>query len=199
MAQDAAFQKQIQQIGEMVERLESTADPNARAAAKELLASLMALNGAALERILGLASEAGEAGRSLIGKWGRDDLVGSVLLLYGLHPEDLQARVTRALDKTRGYLESHAAHAELISVGQDGVVTLRLHVKANGGCGSAAASVKAHLEVAVQDAAPDATSIVVQETGAALTQSGFVSVAQLTGGQAKAGLPAAAPGQRSGN
>ena len=48
MAQDAAFQKRIQRIGEIVEQLESTADPNARAMAKELLESLMALHGAAL-------------------------------------------------------------------------------------------------------------------------------------------------------
>ena len=52
MAQDAAFQKRIQRIGELVEQLESAADPNARAMAKELLESLMALHGAALERIL---------------------------------------------------------------------------------------------------------------------------------------------------
>ena len=47
MAQDTAFQKQIERIGEIVERLESSADPNARAMAKELIESLMALHGAA--------------------------------------------------------------------------------------------------------------------------------------------------------
>ena len=34
MAQDAAFQKRIQRIGEIVEHLESNADPNARAMAQ---------------------------------------------------------------------------------------------------------------------------------------------------------------------
>ena len=48
MAQNTALQKQIRRIGEIVEQLESTADPNARAMAKELLESLMALHGAAL-------------------------------------------------------------------------------------------------------------------------------------------------------
>ena len=62
MAQDAAFQKRIQRIAEMVEQLESAADPNARAMAKELVESLMALHGAALERILEITSEAGETG-----------------------------------------------------------------------------------------------------------------------------------------
>src|ERR1700687_5158545 len=91
MAQDTALLKRIQRIGEVVEQIESSGDPNARAVAKELLESLMALHGAALERILELASEAGEAGETIIRKCGRDELVSSLLLLYGLHPEDLRS------------------------------------------------------------------------------------------------------------
>src|SRR5580704_17854525 len=94
MAQDAAFQKQIQHIGELVEHLEAGSDPSARALAKEVLESLMALHGAALERILEIASEAGERGDAIIRECAVDELVSSVLLLYGLHPEGLQTRVT---------------------------------------------------------------------------------------------------------
>ena len=64
MAQDASIQTRIQRIGEIVEQLESTADPNARALAKDLLESLMAFHGAALERILEIASEAGGEGET---------------------------------------------------------------------------------------------------------------------------------------
>ena len=113
MAQDKEFQKRMQRIGEMVEQLESTADPNARAMAKELLESLMALHGAALERILDLLPKPAKRARSIIRKCGRDELVSSLLLLYGLHPEDLHTRVTRALEKSQRYLESHSASAEL--------------------------------------------------------------------------------------
>lgn len=195
MAQDIALQKRIQRIGEVVEQLESVADPNSRAMAKELLESLMALHGAALERILELASEVGEAGATLIAKCGRDELVSSVLLLYGLHPVDLHSRVTRALDKLRPYLESHAAKAELASVGAEGGVRVRLQLKSNG-CGSAA--VKSTVEAALQDAAPDAATITIEETGAVLTGSGFVSVAQLEAGQSIAAF-STAPAQRSGD
>jgi Fe-S cluster biogenesis protein NfuA len=189
MAQDAPFQKRVQRIGEMVEQLELCADPNVRAMAKELLESLMALHGTALERILELAGKSGEPGEALIREYGRDDLVSSLLVLYGLHPDNLQARVTRALEKTRAYLESHAAAAELVSVSEDGVVKLQLQVK-SGGCGSSAAAVKSTIEAAVQDAAPDAASIVIEETGASLMQSGFVSVAQLANGNSIAALAA---------
>jgi len=187
MAQDKELQKRMQRIGEMVEQLESAADPNARAMAKELLESLMALHGAALERILQIASEAGESGETLIRKCGRDELVSGLLLLYGLHPEDLRTRVTRALEKSQRSIEAHGASAELVSVSEDGVVTLQLHVKPNG-CGSTAASLKSNLEAAIQDAAPDALSIVVEDTGTSLTQSGFVSLAQLESGQGMSGL-----------
>jgi Fe-S cluster biogenesis protein NfuA len=164
--------------------------------AKELVESLMALHGAGLERILELAREPGEAGQTIIGKYGRDELVSSLLLLYGLHPDDLRTRVTGALEKLRGFLESHAATAELISIQDDGTVTVRLQVKPNGGCGSTTASMKSTLEAAIQNAAPDAPSVIVAEMGTA--PAGFVSVAQLASGQAMAALSAART-QRSGD
>jgi Fe-S cluster biogenesis protein NfuA len=178
MAHDTDLQKKMQRIGEMVERLESAADPSVRAMARELVESLMALHGAGIERILELTADAGEPGNSIIRKCGRDELVSSLLLLYGLHPEDLPTRVERALEKTRPFLQSHSASAELISIADDGRVSVRVHLKA-GGCGSTAATVKATLEAAIQDAAPDATSIVVEDPAAALSQTGFVSLAQL--------------------
>jgi len=196
MAQDTALQKKIQRIAAIVEQLESAADANSRALAKELLESLMALHGAGLERILEIAGESGEAGETLIQKCGRDELVSSLLLLYELHPDNLETRVKGALEKTQAFLESHAAQAELVSIGDEGTITMRLHLKPNGGCGSIAASVKATLEAAMQDAAPDAPSIVIEETGAGLAGSGFVSVAQLQSGPSM-GVLSVARAQRS--
>ena len=197
MPPDKDLQKRIQRIGEIVEQLEATADPNARAMAKELLESLMALHGAALEQILTLTSQAGETGESLIRKFGGDQLISSLLLLYGLHPSDMQTRVTTALEKSRGFLDSHSAKAELVSISDDGAVTLRLHLKP-GGCGSTAATVKSTLQAAIQDAAPDATSILVQEADNGAPRSGFVSLAQLANGQSMTAL-SGAPAQRSGD
>jgi len=197
MPPDKDLQKRIQRIGEIVEQLESTADPNARAMAKELLESLMALHGAALEKILDITHDAGETGDSLIRKFGGDQLVSSLLLLYGLHPCDIQTRVTTGLEKSRGFLDSHSAKAELVSISEDGAITLRLHLKP-GGCGSTAATLKSMLEAAIQDAAPDAASILAQEADNGAPRSGFVSVAQLANGQSMAAL-SVAPTQRSGD
>ncbi len=197
MPPDKDLQKRMQRIGEIVEQLESTADPNARAIAKELLESLLALHGAALEKILNITHEAGETGDSLIRQFGGDQLISGLLLLYGLHPCDMQTRVTAALEKSRGFLDSHSAKAELVSISDDGAVTLRLHLKP-GGCGSTAATVKSTLEAAIQDAAPDASSILVQEADNGAPRSGFVSVAQLANSQSLAALSVART-QRSGD
>jgi Fe-S cluster biogenesis protein NfuA len=197
MPPDKNLQQRMRRIGEIIEQLESTADPSARAMAKELLESLMALHGAALEQILNITCQAGESGESLIRKFGGDQLVSSVLLLYGLHPSDLRTRVTAALEKSRGFLDSHSAKAELVSISEEGAVALRLQLKP-GGCGSTAATVKSTLEAALQDAAPDASSILVQEADNAAPRSGFISVAQLVNGQSMAAL-SVAPIQRSGD
>jgi Fe-S cluster biogenesis protein NfuA len=183
MTLDTAIQQQMQRIGEIVEQLESNADPSTRAMAKDLVEALMAMHGAALQQILELAADAGEPGETFIRKCGRDDLISSVLLLYGLHPENLRSRVTYALEKTRNALRAQSASAELLSVSDDGAVTVRLEVKSTG-CGSSAASVKATLEAALYNAAPDAMSIVINETDAAFSGSGFVSVSQLQSAQA---------------
>jgi Fe-S cluster biogenesis protein NfuA len=141
----------------------------------------MALHGAGLERILEIAASFGETGKNLIEHCSRDELVSSLLLLYGLHPDNLPTRVERALQRTKPFLESHGAQAELLSISGEAGVRVRLHHQSGGGCGSAAGSLRSTLETAIQDAAPDAMDIVVEEPAAALL--GFIPVGNLQNGQ----------------
>lgn len=177
MPQDATLQNKIQRIAGIVEQLESTADPNTRASVQDLLESLMTLHGAGLERILEFARAQGESGAQLIRKCTADELVSSLLILYGLHPDDLKTRVAQAIENTRPLLEKHAAHAALISIAEDGTVRARLQLKPNGSCGSTASTVRSALEAALQDAAPDALAIHIEEIGAGA--AAFVPVARL--------------------
>jgi Fe-S cluster biogenesis protein NfuA len=198
MEQGSELQNKIQRIAAIVDQLESAGDPNSRALAKELLESLMALHGAGLEQILELARAGGKAGDDFVQRCGRDELVSCLLLLYGLHPDELTTRVERALEKSRSFLESHAAHATLKSIGEDGTITVQLHRKPNGGCGSTAEAVRAALEANLQNAAPDAPAILIEETGIGVSAAGFVSLAQLQSGQSMAAWSAART-QRSGD
>lgn len=94
-----------------------------------------------------------------VDRFVRDDLVASLLLVGGLHPDDTETRIRTALDGVRPYLGSHGGDVELVGVEND-VVTLRL----TGSCQSCPSS-SVTLELAVTDAvhaaAPETTSIEV--------------------------------------
>src|ERR1700720_4734757 len=154
------FREDMQRIGGLVQEIESIADPAVRAATKNLVQSLMDLHGAALENALEIVAEAGEPGMNIIDRLGRDPLVSSVLILYGLHPEDLESRVVKALDRIRPSLRKQGAEVGLLGV-KDGII--RLHVEtASHSCGASAKTVQATLEGAIYDALPDMTSLTIQ-------------------------------------
>jgi Fe-S cluster biogenesis protein NfuA len=165
------FQQRIQSIERMLGEIEGSADPALRTNVRQLVQSVMDLHGAGLDRILELIRADSAGGESLIHKLGRDELVASLLVLYGLHPLHLEARITEGLDKARARLRSHQGEVELLSV-QDGVVRLRLH--ANGhGCGSSAQALRELVEDAVYQCAPDIASLVIEDAG---EKQGFVSL-----------------------
>ena len=181
MADSRDFREDIQRIGGLVQEIESIADPAVRAATKNLVQSLMDLHGAAVEKALDIVAEAGEPGMTIIDRLGRDSLVSSVLILYGLHPEDLEARVAKAVDKVRPQLRKQGCEVELLSV-NDGAIRLRVETGSHT-CGSTAKTLQATLEGAMYDAAPDLTSLVI-EGFEEKPASGFVALDKLMNGVA---------------
>jgi Fe-S cluster biogenesis protein NfuA len=178
VAEGRDFRDDMQRIGGLVQEIEETADPAVRAATKGLVQSLMDLHGAALEKALDIVAEAGEPGMSIIDRLGRDALVSSVLILYGLHPEDLETRVMKAIDRVRPQLRKQGCEIEVLGV-SDGAIRLRVETGSHT-CGSTAKTAQATLEGAVYDAAPDLTSLVV-EGSEEKPASGFVALDKLTG------------------
>ncbi len=156
----AEFERRMARVDELVRTLETVPDPGARAAAQELVRAVMDLNSAGLERIMQMAQRGGEAGRKLADQFTQDGLVSCLLLLYGLHPSDLETRVRGALAKTRPYLESHGGNVELVEVTEMGTVRLRLQGSCHG-CPSSAMTLKLAIERAIHEAAPDVSEIVV--------------------------------------
>jgi len=157
------FHKRLGLIEELLGKIETSADPSLRATVQELIELVMSLHGAGVERILDLLRAGGDSGEAVVQKLGSDELVASLLILYGLHPLDIEARVTRALDKVRNRLRPYGADIDLIGA-EDGVVRLRLHMKSEG-CGSTAHSLKEMVEEAVYQAAPDLTSLTIEGAG----------------------------------
>src|ERR1700683_62072 len=171
----------MQRIGSLVQEIESIADPAVRAITKTLMQSLMDLHGAAIERALDIVADAGEPGMGIIDRLGRDPLVASVLILYGLHPEDLETRVIKAVDKVRPQLRKQGCEVELVNV-NNGAIRLRVETGSHT-CGSTTKTWQATLEGKMYDAAPDLTSLVI-EGFEEKPASGFVGLDKLMSGAA---------------
>jgi Fe-S cluster biogenesis protein NfuA len=176
LTDDSDLRGEMQRIGELVQEIESIADPAVRAATKNLVQSLMDLHGAAMEKALEIVAEAGDQGMTVIDRMGREPLVSSVLILYGLHPEDIESRVVRAIDKVRPQLRKQGCEVELLAV-NDGAIRLRVETGSHT-CGSTSKTMQAVLEGAMYDAAPDLSSLVI-EGFEEKPASGFVALDKL--------------------
>ncbi|HEY0547751.1 MAG TPA: NifU family protein [Pyrinomonadaceae bacterium] len=178
----------MQRIEGLIRKIESLPDAEARASALELVQSLMDFHGAGLDRLMEIVSEAGEAGDAIFDSFARDELVGSLLLLYGLHPVTLETRVMQALDKVRPYLDSHGGNVELIGIADD-VVRLRLQGSCKS-CPSSSMTLKLAIEEAIMAAAPDVVAIEAEGVAEQPAPTGFVQIGNTNhngGSQATAG------------
>jgi Fe-S cluster biogenesis protein NfuA len=160
MSEENAFQRLSQRIEGLIARIEAAPDTSVRADALELTRSLMELHGAALDRLMEIVARSGDSGYALMDDFAGDDLAAGLLLLYGLHPHDLETRVMKALDETRPYLRSHGGDVELLGV-TDGTVRLRLAGSCRS-CSSSTVTLKLAIERAIYDAAPDVTEIITE-------------------------------------
>ena len=117
------------QARELVARIDGMLDA-ADDGCTELVAAVLELYGEGLARVVARVPDPA----ALAG----DELVSHLLLLHGLHPEPVEARVRAALDEVRPYLDSHGGDVELLAI-EEGVVRLRLQGSCKG-CPSSAAS-----------------------------------------------------------
>ncbi len=154
----------LRQVGDRLETLleaSSSGGTVARERAEELIRLLSGLYGAGLLRMMEILDERGALTDDVLGAMADDDLVASLLLIHDLHPEDVTARVERALDSVRPYLGSHAGDVELLGITDEGVVRLRLLGSCDG-CSSSAATMSLAIEDAISQAAPEITGFDVQ-------------------------------------
>ena len=161
----------VARIDELVREVESLPDANARALAVELIRGVLELHASALDRIMEIVSEADAT--PIMEAMAADDLVSSVLNLHGLHPEDMETRIHRALDKLRGIFQARGAEVALTGIAE-GVVTVR-YSSARAASGAA---VRELIEDAMFQAAPEITRLVVEGL-TEMREPGFVPLSQL--------------------
>ena len=154
------FQARLQRIDVLLREVERFADPAAQAHTREIVQAILDMHGAGLERILEHLAASGPPGAAILDACTRDEVAAGLLLLHGLHPLDLEARVLQALEQVRPALRTHGGNVELLGV-SDGVVRLRLLGSCHG-CPSSAVTMKQTIEEAILAKAPDATAVEVE-------------------------------------
>jgi hypothetical protein len=139
----------VHDIERLIPEVEALADPPTRDRVRNLVQAILAYHEDAISRICELAGDAA------VRSFARDELAASLLLLYGLHPDDFETRVRRALDRVPG--------AELA-----GISEFAVRVKGT--------APREAVEAALYGAAPEVSAIEMETAAAA-----FVPVEALLG------------------
>jgi Fe-S cluster biogenesis protein NfuA len=179
MPDDKDFQTKVQRIGELVGQLENITHAETRTGAKALVQLLLDLHAAGLERVMEIIAKSGEPGLKTIDDLGREPLVSSLLVLYGLHPLDFDSRVAQAVEKVRPQVRKGGGELQLLNT-ESGVVRLQLQVTGHG-CASTGKTLKAMVEDALYEAAPDMGRLLIEGLEEQPGSSGFVPLGKLGG------------------
>ncbi|MFD8734967.1 NifU family protein [Streptomyces sp. NPDC059618] len=173
-----AGQETGERIGALLDELAQRAGPEARDVADELVRCLMEFYGEGLARAVRLLRSAPD-GADPLAVLTADELVGDLLILHDLHPEDTATRVGRALDKVRPYLGSHAGDVEVagLDLDADDGPTLRLRLRGScDGCPSSTQTVRWTIEEAVARIAPEVAHIEVEGMTAESAQPALLQI-----------------------
>jgi len=161
------FRDRIRRIEETIGGLDDLVEPEARARIQELVSLLLDVHGEGLKRLMGRLSAEGPGVPDEV---ARDEVVHCLLLLHGLHPQDLETRVRLALDRVRPQLASHGGNVELVSLDERGVLRLRLEGSCHG-CPASAATLRTTIEDAINSAAPEVEEIVLDTASPSTTEA----------------------------
>jgi Fe-S cluster biogenesis protein NfuA len=160
-----ANRQSVQDTGDRIEKLldevRSMAAPRVWERVEETIRAVVDLYGKGLLRIVEIIG-ANDPANELTRRMTADELVASLLILHGLHPETFATRVRKALDRVRPYLGSHGGDVELIDTDESsGLVRLRMKGSCED-CPSSVLTVKLAVESAIKEAAPEAVRIEVE-------------------------------------
>ena len=178
MANDGEFQEQVRQLGKLIAQFDELPDGASKTAARELVQLLMDVHGRGLERAMEIVFDAGNFAPGIIDKLGQDPIVGNLLLLYSLHPDELETRVQKAVERMRPRLRKLSCTVELEHV-HESSVRVRL-ITSGHSCGSSAGDIRSIVEDGIYEFAPDVTTLEIAGLEEP-TPVGFVTLESLLG------------------
>jgi Fe-S cluster biogenesis protein NfuA/nitrite reductase/ring-hydroxylating ferredoxin subunit len=154
----------VADVERLLDDLEALPDPFARQTATAVVQGLLELYGAGLERIVEEIAAHDRDGE-LAAALAADELVSHLLLIHGLHPVPVEARVSEALATVTPSLESHGGSVELLGV-EGAAVRLRLQGSCSG-CPSSSVTLKLAIENAIRKSAPEIEDVIAEEPASA--------------------------------
>ncbi len=167
----------LPRIEQLLEEVRAMVSPPAAEKVEELVRHVMGLYGDGLRRIGRVLAEAGQPADVVADRLIEDDLIANLLIVHGLHPDSVETRVARALDRVRPYLASHGGDVEIVAIdGDAGSLRLRMTGSCDG-CPSSILTIKLAVEGAVTELAPEIDHIEVED----VTESSAASTALARG------------------
>lgn len=161
-----------QRLQALLVALESTRDDQTRQAAQQLVQAVLELHGAALADMLALVREAGtQPADTLLPRFASNPRVAALLLLHDLHPQDLETRARKAIERLRPVFGVRGVRADLVATAP-GMVRVRVTASGQKTQRPAAAEIRHDIEAALLTAAPDVAEVVIDgiETTSAATE-----------------------------
>ena len=177
------LERRLEHLERVIYELEQGPESPARARTREIVRAVLDLHARGLRRMIELIGGADAAGAALTRAMVRDPTIAGLLLLHGLHPDDLKTRVRGAVETLTPMLEGEGARVTRLDV-EGGTVRLGLERERGRGRLSAGA-LRTSVEQAIVAAAPDAAALEIDipDTGdpAAFVPVGEVRMRRGTG------------------
>ena len=189
---DREARERVARVESLLEQIDAIGDRRSRETAVATVQALLDLYGEGLARIVGhIAGQSGSADEERIaGALASDELVSHLLMLHGLHPDEVKRRVEEALETVRPYLASHGGNVELVQV-TGSTVRLRLQGSCHG-CPSSSATLRTRVEDAILEAAPEIFRVETDDEASQGGDAALVPLVRSRNGRANAAVVGAA-------
>jgi Fe-S cluster biogenesis protein NfuA len=158
MSGENQLQQLSAQIEDLVRKVDAISDPAVKANATALIQSLLDVHARAFERVVEIVLQQKDLGLTVLNHFAADELIGSLLLLYRLHPDALDVRLNKAIAAVRKAAALQGADVELIGVEEE-VVRIRLSGAVHG-CTST--QLQKLIEDAIYEAVPEISAVRVE-------------------------------------
>jgi len=156
------FRSQMSAIESMLAQVERFKNPAEQDLVRKLVSAILEIHAKGIDHILDHVASIGASGVLAVDAMANDDeIVGSLLLLHGLHPATFESRVKLGLLSASKSIEPHGGSVELLST-ENGIIRLRIEFSRQSRASSSSSSLKQTIEQAILNSAPDAVAIEIE-------------------------------------